>query len=85
MGMNCTRCGRLLPDGVRFCPDCGSAVPQMAANPGQLYGASVLAAPKKKKKVWPWVLGILLIVMAALITGIVLLFRMIFQSVNSQG
>ena len=30
-------------------------------------------------------LGILLIVMVALITGIVLLFRMIFQSVNSQG
>lgn len=85
MGMNCTRCGRLLPDGVRFCPDCGSAVPQMAANPGQLYGAPVLAAPKKKKKVWPWVLGILLIVMAALITGIVLLFRIIFQSINSQG
>lgn len=76
--MFCTKCGAQLPDGVKFCTSCGAPVKTIAAAETPVeqandtfvpaYTPEAQAAPvetKKKKKVWPIVLTVVLIALIA--------------------
>ncbi len=87
--MFCPKCGAPLQENARFCPACGEAAPEAAAEKKPETPAPETAAPeapapetaapeaqhqaffpdeapvKKKKKVWPWVAGVLAAAIAA--------------------
>lgn len=75
--MFCTQCGKQIPDDSLFCVHCGKKVMSahrkleeqkaQAAKP-----ASVPQKPKKKKAVWPWILILVLLIIAGLTAGVVL-------------
>lgn len=80
--MFCSKCGAQIPDGSKFCPNCGNVMmdnnaPDMAFNPAHGYAAPVgaYAAPKpvKKKSKAGLVIGIIagVVAIAAVVTLLV--------------
>ena len=78
--MFCTKCGAQLPEGVKFCTSCGAPVKTLAGmeKPAAqtpdtfvpVYAPETAEAPvgaekKKKKKVWPIVLAVVLVALIA--------------------
>ena len=74
--MLCPKCNREI-GSAKFCPYCGSAAAENAApnvetvDPS-FYGEPTPPAPVKKKKVWPWVLGVIAALIAAFAVVVVL-------------
>lgn len=56
--MICVHCGRVLQDGSRFCLYCGVPIYPQGVPGGGCGASPQYAMPPKKKKVWPWILGI---------------------------
>ena len=79
----CTQCGTELQDAQGFCPKCGTKAGGAATQSvnttysqpsyGQAYGQTSYSQlttpeePKKKKKVWPIILGVVAVVIIALV------------------
>ena len=78
--MKCPHCGAEVPEGDRFCGECGKAVQAMpgptpgGSFPGAMPGASIPQAagpPQKKKRgIWLWIIGaVALIGLCVVVTG----------------
>lgn len=70
--MICPGCGKLLPDGSRFCDDCGARLAEAPVSASPVFSEAPAAelespAPKKKAR-WllPLILGLVLVAAAAL-------------------
>lgn len=77
--MYCSNCGKLLPDGSRFCYECGQPVSPDAVKPVNETVKNVVppyGSPKKRSRVWLWILiGVL--ALAAVGTGLLFLVKAI--------
>ena len=64
--MYCGQCGSFVKDGAQFCPCCGAIMdmPELD-DAGEYTGRSVRKAQVKKRRKWPWVLAVLLIILLA--------------------
>lgn len=78
--MTCFQCGSDVLAGSRFCPVCGAAIPTQP-QPQPAYPPQFAAVQKKKKKVWPWVLGISLILVVMVFALMMVLFFNLFRTV----
>lgn len=84
----CSKCGRELPDGSKFCPQCGSPLmPSMenriqateAASSPRISNASVVGAKKSRK---PLIIGGIAIVAVAAVVGVIFLVMSVFGNGN---
>ncbi len=76
--MYCLKCGAKIPDGAKFCGNCGAAAEpvqnsnQQPSQGGAAQPFTVQQMPQVqpvKKKIWPWVLGIAAAVLLVLTCG----------------
>ncbi len=58
--MNCPVCGTRNKDNMKFCGNCGAALPGAAAHP---------AASRSGSKAVPWIIGGIALVLACLMGG----------------
>lgn len=82
--MYCPKCGAENKEGARFCGNCGTPLAQKNMERSAEDGDAALSAgeremgtPEKKKKKWPLILMIFLILAAACAVGGLLIFRQI--------
>ncbi len=82
--MICTQCGRAIQNNARFCMNCGALVLQQGM---PVYGYGMQAEPvqPKKKKVWPWVLGISMSLVVVIGVLIAVAFGMLMRSMIKES
>ncbi len=70
--MYCGQCGSYVRDGAQFCPCCGAIMEESTEldEEGVYTGRTVPPASAKKHRKWPWILAIILVLIAAAFVAI---------------
>lgn len=82
--MNCMRCGAFLPEGTRFCPNCGAEALEEVMRPQyqQQQTFTEQNIPEQYRPLSPWAYWGLSILYAVPIVGFVFLIVFSFNSSN---